>query len=51
MNDLLATIKAQAEGLAAELMRLRRDFHQHPELSHEEQRTARVSAAYLADWA
>ena len=30
-------------------MRLRRDFHQHPELSHEEQRTARVSAAYLAD--
>ncbi len=49
MSDLFEDIKAAAEGLAAELTRLRRDFHQHPELSHEEQRTAMVSAAYLAD--
>ena len=49
MSDLFEDIKAAAEELAAELTRLRRDFHQHPELSHEERRTAMVSAAYLAD--
>jgi amidohydrolase len=48
-DDLLATIKAQAQDLAGEVAALRRDFHQHPELSHQEERTARVVADYLRD--
>jgi amidohydrolase len=48
-NDLLSTIKTQAQEMTGELVALRRDFHQHPELSHEEERTARVVAAYLRD--
>jgi amidohydrolase len=40
-------IKSLAEGLTDELISLRRDFHQHPELSHQEERTAQVAAAYL----
>jgi amidohydrolase len=36
-----------AEGLTEELTRLRRHFHQHPELSHQERRTAAAVAAYL----
>jgi len=40
-------IEGLAEGLAEELASLRRDFHQHPELSHQEERTARVVADYL----
>ena len=47
MNDLLSSIRAQAQELAGELAALRRDFHQHPELSHQEERTARVVADYL----
>ena len=47
MYDLLETIKSQAQEMADELATLRRDFHQHPELSHEEARTARVVADYL----
>jgi amidohydrolase len=47
MHNLLATIKAQAQEMAEELTALRRDFHQHPELSHQEERTARVVAEYL----
>ena len=50
MNDLLATIKAQAQEMAEELAALRRDFHQHPELSHQEERTARVVADYLREF-
>jgi len=42
-------IKSLAESLAEELTSLRRDFHQHPELSHQEERTAQVAAAYLKD--
>ena len=49
MNDLLATIKAQAQDLTGELRALRRDFHRHPELSHQEERTARVVADYLRE--
>jgi amidohydrolase len=49
MNDLLPVIKAQAQEMAGELIALRRDFHQHPELSHQEERTARVVADYLRD--
>jgi amidohydrolase len=40
-------IKGLAESLTEEIISLRRDFHQHPELSHQEARTARVAAAYL----
>ncbi len=47
MDDLLAAIKARAQEMAAELVALRRDFHQYPELSHQEERTARVAAEYL----
>lgn len=49
MMDLLGEIKLQAQELAGELIRLRRDFHQFPELSHQEARTARVVAEYLRD--
>ncbi len=47
MNDLLSSIRAQARELAGELAALRRDFHEHPELSHQEERTAQVVADYL----
>jgi amidohydrolase len=47
--DILDEIKARALGLADELAALRREFHQHPELSHEEERTASVVARYLRD--
>lgn len=49
MKNLLAAIKAQAQEMAGELIALRRDFHQHPELSHQEERTARLVADYLRD--
>jgi len=49
ITDLLAEIKAQADNLAAELIALRRDLHMHPELSHQEERTAGVIARYLRD--
>jgi len=45
----LADLKARAFALAEEVTALRRDFHQHPELSHQEERTGRVVAAYLRD--
>ncbi|MEW6659772.1 MAG: M20 family metallopeptidase [Thermodesulfobacteriota bacterium] len=47
--ELLKEIGERAEGLTAELIRLRREFHQYPELSHEEERTAGVVAQYLRD--
>ena len=47
MTLLLEEIKVRAQGLAEELVTLRREFHQHPELSHQEERTARVVADYL----
>ena len=47
MTALLEEIKARAQGLAEELVTLRREFHQHPELSHQEERTAWVVADYL----
>ncbi len=47
--EIWQEIKVLAEDLAEEVTRLRRDFHQHPELSHEEERTAQVAAAYLTD--
>lgn len=48
-TNLLTEISAQADNLVDELVCLRRDFHQHPELSHQEERTARVVAAHLQD--
>ena len=47
MSNLLKEIQAGAAGLAEELVALRRDFHQHPELSNEEERTGRKVAGYL----
>jgi len=41
-------IARRAEALFPELQHLRRDFHQHPELSNQEARTGRVAAEYLA---
>ncbi len=47
--ELLKEIQAQVPGLAGELTALRRQFHQHPELSHQEEATAGVVAQYLKD--
>jgi amidohydrolase len=41
-------IARRAQTLFPELQRLRRDFHQYPELSNQEDRTGRVAAQYLA---
>ena len=50
MNELLAYIKTEAQDMAGEFTALRRDFHLHPELSHQEERTARVVAEYLREF-
>jgi amidohydrolase len=47
MMELLTEIKSRAQGLIEGLVSLRREFHKHPELSHHEERTARVVAEYL----
>jgi amidohydrolase len=47
MRQLFEEIKVRAGGLAEEVATLRREFHQHPELSHQEQRTGETVAAYL----
>jgi amidohydrolase len=44
-----APILARAQALAAELVRLRRDIHQHPELGFEVVRTAQLVADTLAE--
>jgi amidohydrolase len=44
-----ATLYAQAQQLRDQLVAWRRDIHMHPELSFQEQRTARVVAETLAD--
>ncbi len=49
MMALLEEIKARAQDLKTELIARRREFHQHPELSHQEEHTARVVADYLRD--
>jgi amidohydrolase len=49
MTELLKEIKARAQSMTAELVARRREFHQHPELSHHEERTARLVADYLRD--
>jgi amidohydrolase len=47
LKDIRA--KARERPYVEELTRLRRDFHQQPELSHLEERTAARVAAYLQD--
>ena len=42
-----ARINECAERFSEEVIRLRREFHQHPELGFEEKRTASVIAGYL----
>lgn len=42
-----ALLDARAAALEPKLIRWRRDFHQHPELSNREVRTAKVIAAHL----
>jgi amidohydrolase len=49
MTALLEEIKARGQGLEQELVALRRQFHQHPELSHQEAHTGETVAAYLRD--
>jgi len=49
MLPLLEAIKARAQDLEPELVACRREFHQHPELSHQEERTGAAVAAYLRD--
>ncbi len=46
---VLEAIQAQARELNGELIALRREFHQYPELSNQEARTAQVVARYLKD--
>ena len=46
-NDLRA-LAAEAEGLQTQLTEWRRDFHRHPEIAHQEYRTAAVIEAELA---
>jgi len=47
--EWLDEIKTRAQNLETELVALRRDFHRHPELSHQEERTARVAGDYLRE--
>ena len=47
MMELLKEIQDRASGFTEELTRLRRQFHQHPELTHHEERTASIVADYL----
>jgi amidohydrolase len=49
MKISYAAIDERASGLINEVIRLRRDFHEHPELGFEERRTSSVIARYLAD--
>ncbi|MFP3868164.1 MAG: M20 family metallopeptidase [Desulfobacteraceae bacterium] len=49
VDQLLSTIESRALALVPELQRLRRDFHQYPELSNQEVRTGQVVADYLRD--
>ncbi|MBW1918334.1 MAG: amidohydrolase [Deltaproteobacteria bacterium] len=49
VDQLLSTIESRALNLIPELKRLRRDFHQYPELSNHEVRTGRVVGDYLRD--
>ena len=49
MMELLQEIKIRARKFTDELTALRREFHQYPELSHQEEGTAGKVADYLRD--
>jgi len=42
-------ILAQAEALKADLIKVRRDLHRHPELAYQEERTAQIVARRLTE--
>jgi len=44
-----ALFRTEAEAMREELVRVRRDFHQHPELAFQEIRTASIVAQQLSD--
>lgn len=43
----MANLSAEVEAIAADLVAWRRDFHRHPELGYQEQRTQQVVRAFL----
>jgi len=47
--DVLAAVAAESESAREDLVRIRRDLHQHPELSNQEERTSQVVAARLRE--
>lgn len=46
-SSLAAEVDARASAVEAKVIEWRRDFHQHPELSNREKRTAEVVAGHL----
>lgn len=46
-KNLMNKIKAEVEGLKEDVIRWRRDFHQHPEIAFEEKRTQEVIHRFL----
>jgi amidohydrolase len=49
MSDWKKLISEQVGTLAEEVIKIRRDLHQHPEVSGKEERTSALVADYLAD--
>ncbi|MBK9103117.1 MAG: amidohydrolase [Saprospiraceae bacterium] len=47
-SELIPIIKASAKGLLDSIVNIRRDLHQHPELSFNEKRTSEIIKSYLA---
>jgi metal-dependent amidase/aminoacylase/carboxypeptidase family protein len=48
-DDVLAAVADEAEKAREDLVRIRRDLHQYPELSNQEERTSRVVAERLRE--